>query len=169
MMERTLEFLTNLYWPLLLQVLAESLCHADWTGSYLRDGILGLGMEACRSVLGINSYPFFVPLDCGWSGWQIRQLLANKGIKVWGWSFANSMLFFHVKRSQAAWAQYLMLHEGIPLQGPLLGETPLTSRHVPGVRERPSQPSRSATDNGMTQAQQQLNDMVESILAVLNF
>jgi len=167
-MERALEFLTNFYWPLLPQVLVESLCHADWRGSYQRDGILGLGMEGCRSVLGTNSYPFFVPLDRGWSGRQIQQLLADKGIKMWGWAFANSMLFFHVKRSQAAWAQYLMLHEGIPLQGPLLGKTPLTSRDVPGVRGRPSQPSRSATDNGMTQAQQQLDDLVESILAVLN-
>jgi hypothetical protein len=169
MMERALEFLTNFHWLLLPQVLAESLCHADWKGSYLRDGILGLCLEACRSVLGINSYPFFVPLDCGWSGRQIEQLLAGKGIKLWGWAFANGMLFFHVKRSQAEWAQYLMLHEGIPLVGPLLGKTPLASRHVPGVRERPSQPPRSATDTAMTQAQQQLHDMVESILAVLNF
>ena len=122
-MDRLLEFLTNFYWPLLPQVLVESLWHADWSYAYQRHGLAGLAAQFLHSIAGTNSYPFLVPMRCGWSGQQIQQLLASKGIRMWGWSFSDGIFLFHVRKKQAAWAQYAMRRAGISLQGPLLDES----------------------------------------------
>ena len=82
-----------------------------------------------RSILGDlthpdprGAWPFFVQLDSGWSMPAINRLLAARGIATWGSGVANGELYFRVRRGQAAWAQYLLLKAGVPLQHRLLAD-----------------------------------------------
>jgi len=166
--EGTVEFLTNFYWPLLPQVLAESLWRADWKAAFQRDGVPGMCAEALSSLSGANSYPFFVPMNSEWSGQSIQHLLAQKGVKMWGWAFANGLLFFHVKRSQAAWAQYVMLRAGVPLQGPLPAPTPGTSTATDVISERQSQRPAGSPNDLTLDFEQQFDGLVQKVSSFLD-
>jgi hypothetical protein len=167
-MEGIIEFLTNFYWPLLPQVLAESMWHANWKDAYRRGGIGGLGMEALQSLLGTNSYPFLVPMSSGWSGRNIQRLLAKKGIRMWGWAFADGVFLFHVRRNQAAWAQYVLLHEGVPLQGPLLGQTPDASAAISSPSEPQSQRSAILPNDLTMDVERQFDGLIEKVSSFLD-
>ena len=167
-MEGLTEFLTNFYWPLLPQVLAESLWHADWKAAFQRDGVPGLCAEALSSLSGANSYPFFVPLASGWSGQSIQHLLAQKGVKMWGWAFANSQLLFHVRHSQAAWAQYVMLRAGVLLQGALLAQAPDTSTATDAAAKRPPQRSTTSPHDLTFDFEQQFDGLIQKVSSLLD-
>ena len=87
--------------------IVEALAHLDW---FERVDELG------RMICGVRSWRFAIPRDCGWSGWQIEQMLQRHGIKLWGRNFNKRQLFFRVKREQANWAEYLLWRHGIPVQ-----------------------------------------------------
>jgi hypothetical protein len=121
-----LAFLASFYWLYLPEVIVESLWLADWKGAYQHDGVMGIIKESLRSVLGTNTYPFFVPMNSPWWHNSLHPLLATYGVKTLGWGFANGELFFRVKKRQAAWAQYIMLRAGVPLMHRLLAEEPVS-------------------------------------------
>ena len=114
-MRSLLEFFTSFYWIAIPETIFQTFWNADWR-SAKRRGLHGLLSESIASLLGTNSWPFFVPLNSGWNGADITRLLKRHGIRVWGYGFANGELFFRVRRSQAAWAQYVLLRAGVPLQ-----------------------------------------------------
>jgi hypothetical protein len=120
-MRSFLEFLTSFYWIAVPETIFQTFWHADWRRAKDR-GLGGLLNEAIGSLLGTNSWSFFVRLDSGWNGADIARLLKRHGIKMWGYGFANGELYFRVRRSQAAWAQYVLLREGVPLQHRLFSE-----------------------------------------------
>lgn len=167
-MQGVLEFLTNFYWPLLPQVLAESMWHTNWKGAYRRGGIWGLCIEALQGLLGTNSYPFLVLMSSGWSGWKIQRLLAKKGIKMWGWAFAHGVLLFHVRRNQAAWAQYVLLHEGVPLQGPLLGQEPDMSTATNATTKNLPQHSTTSAHDLTYDFEQQFDGLIQKVSSFLD-
>lgn len=138
-MRSLLEFLTSFYWIAVFETIFQTFWHADWRSARDR-GLSGLLSEAIKSLLGTNSWPFFVPLDSGWNGADIAHLLKRHGISMWGYGFANGELFFRVRRSQAAWAQYLLLREGVPLQHRLFSEKTASGRQ-PGAGRTPGQGS----------------------------
>ena len=65
------------------------------------------------------SHTFLIPLDCGWSGREITNLLAKRGVKTWGLMAINDTFTISVRQAQARWAQYLLDQAGIPLESPL--------------------------------------------------
>ena len=162
-MDSVIEFLCSFNWLYLPHLIAESLWHADWKGAYQRSGFAGLCVETLRSAIGINSYPFFVPMKSTWSGKGIQQLLAKHGIRMWGSAFANGTLFFHVKRRQAAWAQYVMLRAGVPLQAPLLGEVPATSDDVTQTTKQTAQHADHITQDSLSDYWKQLTGLLDAI------
>lgn len=115
-MKQVLVFLTNFYWPLLPQVMAETLWHADWKEERCA-GIGGFLVTCWRTLLGINCAYFFVPMDSPWSGYNVKRLLARNGIKMWGWSYANGEFFFRVRLQEAARTETVMISAGVPLTG----------------------------------------------------
>jgi hypothetical protein len=167
-LERIFDLLANFDYLYLPQTIIESFWHADWEGAYRRAGIAGLCQEALSSLVTTNSYPFYVPMNCGWSGHRIHQLLAKYGVKMWGWTFANGEMFFRVKRKQAAWAQYIMLRENVPVNGPLLGEEATRGRRTSGPAEHEPQPSRAPISNTAKDWQQQFNRILGEIYSALN-
>lgn len=112
-----LEFLTSFYWPLLPETLFGTLRRANWRRAIGRYGPAGLLVETAESLIGTNTYVFFVPLYGRWDGRSIAQLLAAYGIDIWGWGFWQHEFFFHVRREDARQAQQIMLAAGIELLG----------------------------------------------------
>lgn len=98
--------------------------------------------------LQTNSWTFFIPYDTalgnGWNAVDIEDLLDQHGIKHWGSQITNGDLFFSVKREQAAWAEYLLLRNRIPIQENSLGAPRVKGRHKPSPRKnanpKPSDP-----------------------------
>lgn len=112
-----LEFLTGFYWLLLPQTILQALWHGEWGLSYRRFGCLGWPLEVGRCLLGLNMWAFAVPLDSGWRGRDIQQLLAANGVSLWGWAFVEGAFLFHIRRNQAEWAEEVLLWAGVPLVG----------------------------------------------------
>lgn len=116
-MLRLLELLTNFYWLLLPQTIVQSFRQANWDKAAKRAGLAGIASEGFRSLIGTNSWPFFVPINSAWCGRDIEKLLANYNIPMWGWGVSNQTMFFQVREEDAALASSLMLQAGIPLIG----------------------------------------------------
>ncbi len=80
------------------------------------------------------AHHFLVPMDAGWSGREIEQLLRSQGVQTWGLMVIDGLLFLSVRERQARWAQHILLMEGIPIaKGALRGMA--KSRSMGGVRE----------------------------------
>ncbi len=116
-MTAILEFLTSFYWLLLPQTILESLWYAEWRKAYQRSGWLGTLWEFCRSCFGFNMWAFAIPLYGAWSGRDVEKLLAQYDIPAWGWTYIDGTAIFHVRRSQAKWAEEILLWAGVPLVG----------------------------------------------------
>ena len=165
-MIKLLEFLTSFYWLYLPDVIVGSFWHADWKSVYRRAGIYGLLMECVDSLLGTNTWTFFVPLCGTWSGHDINHLLAQHGIEMWGWGFAYGELFFRVRKSKAEWAQYLMLRAGVQLKHRLLAAKSANPSAAAYARGAPESKTMPAPGSAPTLPQQfnALVDKIESIL-----
>ena len=145
-----LELLTCFNWLLLPQVIAESLHNADWDRAS-GDGPIGMLKEGVASVLGTNTWPFFVPISSGRNGRDIQRLLTDHGIRNWGWVAGHGQYTFRVRDSQAAWAQYVLQREQIPLDGRLYAGEPS------GTPQRPDK----AKDEGTGQS---VADRLDSVV-----
>ena len=100
-----LELMTSLYWPLLPQMILESL----WQNWRRRPSSL------LRGLFLVDAWCFFLPAGSDWVGWDVEQLLAEYEIDMWGWGFTHGIFFFHVHRDDAWLAEQIMLAAGIPL------------------------------------------------------
>ncbi|MCB0126131.1 MAG: hypothetical protein KDE58_27930 [Caldilineaceae bacterium] len=59
---------------------------------------------------------------------EVEAMLNLYGIAVYWRTYDAKHRYFRVKKRQAVWAEYLMLHAGVELQGPLLN--PQNARHL---------------------------------------
>jgi len=148
-MRSVLVFLTNFWWLAIPVTILQTFRHADW-GTARKHGLAGFVAEAVRSLLGTNCWVFYVPLDSDWCGAEISRLLKRHGVRSWAYGPANGELFFRVRATQAAWAQYLLLREGVPLNHGLFAEKSAAgARRDPGApaqeRSRAQQPPSGAT------------------------
>jgi hypothetical protein len=109
--------------------------HADWKGAYKRHGLAGLGGELVASLSQQNTWTFWVPRDAGFSGIEIERLLTRHGVRVWGRGFLDDSLYFHVKKRQARWAEYLLWRAGIPVVS-----RPFDSRNQAYSERHPTSP-----------------------------
>lgn len=165
-MRSFLEFLTSFYWIALPETILQTLWHADWRKAKER-GLGGLIREAVASLLGTNTWPFFVPLDSGWDGAAIARLLNRHGVKMWGYGFACGELFFRVRRNQAAWAQYLLLREGVPLQHRLFIEKAAQQPRPDAFRGSSAKPQQRTTLADPIAAAKSLVDSLDDYITSL--
>ena len=56
---------------------------------------------------------FAIPRVGETSGYEAELFLRNHGVYVWGRFFDRDNVYFNVKKEQAAWAEYLLMREGI--------------------------------------------------------
>lgn len=88
-----------------------------------------------KSLLGLDSWTFYVDAYGDWTGAQIQELLGRHGIRLVGWKdVLNGDIFFSVKLDQAEWAEYVMLEAGVPLKYGLYSAR--NRRHFPEAVER---------------------------------
>lgn len=111
------EFFSTFYWPLLPLTLLGTLRRAKWRRAVSRYGPGGLLLETAQSLIGTNTYVFFVPLSGAWDGRSIARLLEQYDIEMWGWGFWDQELFFHVHRDDAHYAQRILHAAGVELLG----------------------------------------------------
>lgn len=70
-----------------------------------------------------SGHTFTIPrIDKGgrYSLGEVETLLNRYGIAVYWRTYDAKHRYFRVKKRQAKWAEYLMVHAGVELQGPLL-------------------------------------------------
>lgn len=60
---------------------------------------------------------FAVAADTAWSAYAIQDLMAEHGIKTWGWRIIDGLILFRLRTAQAAYAEYLMEQHGVPWVG----------------------------------------------------
>lgn len=75
------------------------------------------------AVYSDSGHQFTIPrIDKGgrYSLREVEALLNRYGIAVYWRTYDGKHRYFRVKKRQAVWAEYLMLHAGVELQGPLL-------------------------------------------------
>lgn len=60
---------------------------------------------------------FGIPAHAGYGRAEIKRLLKNHGVRVWGLMLdtGGDMLMFTVPKAQAKWAYYLLTREGVPV------------------------------------------------------
>ncbi|MEZ4674342.1 MAG: hypothetical protein R2932_08880 [Caldilineaceae bacterium] len=70
---------------------------------------------------------------------QIENLLTRYGVAVYSRTYDAKCRYFRVKKRQARWAEYVMLHAGVELLGPLFDEQNphYVSQHPPGWMPQP--------------------------------
>jgi len=65
---------------------------------------------------------------------SIKSILGDYGIAVYSITHDSQNMYFCVKKRQARWAEYLLLHAGVELTSPLFDERNpgYVSNHPPG-------------------------------------
>lgn len=63
-----------------------------------------------------RGHTFYVGLDSGYTGAFCKRLLIDKGITCYARRIANGDAFLAVPTEQAAYAEWLLLSEGVPLK-----------------------------------------------------
>lgn len=60
---------------------------------------------------------FGIPITPHWGSREIKRLLNDHGVRVWGLMFdlAGNVLLFTVKKNQAEYTYYLLRDMGIPI------------------------------------------------------
>lgn len=153
---------------LLTRTLFLSFWYADWKGSYERGNILGLIWEFFRSLLGLNTWPFFIEGTLSWEKQQVQELFVPYGIAMWGWGYYNGRFYFRVKYRQARWAEYILLTNGVPVVGKLLGGySPNQPEGTQELEDQAAPSPNSSPSQGRTEPTfrpiQEINQAVEFI------
>ena len=69
--------------------------------------------------VNLNAWTFFIPYDKairkGWSQAHIEALLSHYGVKTWGGLVNFGQFSFSVTLEQAAWAEYILTRNQIPI------------------------------------------------------
>ncbi len=65
---------------------------------------------------------------------EVEQLLGKYGIAVYGRTHDSCNMYFHVKKRQARWAEYILLHAGVELRNPTFDRRNpgYVAQHEPG-------------------------------------
>jgi hypothetical protein len=102
--------------------------HTEWLISGLRYGDLGHQFAIPRADKG-GAYNLN----------QVEEILKTYGVDVYGRSHDSKNMYFHVKKRQARWAEYLMLHAGVELCNATVDERNpgYAASHKPGWMPRP--------------------------------
>lgn len=113
-----------------------SLVNADWAKARQGPPVIGFATEIARTVVGANSWTFYIPRESGWAGGDVEALLRRYGVVVWGRRVTGKYSIMSVKERQANWAEYLILRQAIPLAGRLFNpaNAVYARKHAPGDR-----------------------------------
>ena len=90
--------------------------------------------------LNLNAWTFFIPYDKavskGWSHAHIEELLSRHGVKTWGGLVSFGLLCFSVKLEQAAWAEYVLTSNQIPVDERSLGAAHIGRRRDQAPKDK---------------------------------
>jgi len=119
-----------------IEGLFSAIRHGDYRHA---EGVAGILNEFVQSVGGANTHKFSMPRRGRHSLNEVEAQLRKYGITVFGRTHDGNYMHFHVKRRQARWAEYIMLHAGVELVGPLFDSrnAGYKDSHAPGWMPAP--------------------------------
>jgi hypothetical protein len=110
-----------------------------------KGGLAGVAAELLSSLFMGNTHTFALPRSGAHSLNEVEALLKKYGIAVFGRTHDARCMYFHVKRRQARWAEYLLVQAGVQLESATFDSrnAGYPGRHAPGWMppawsERPS-------------------------------
>jgi len=89
--------------------------YAHWRRAWQRRGALGIVAEFFSTLLERNSVEIRFARGTHWRGIDVERLLYRYHIPIWGRWCERNELMFRVKKSQARFAEYILLRCGVPL------------------------------------------------------
>jgi hypothetical protein len=96
---------------------------------------------------------FNVPVGGGYSAYAIQDILSAGGIKIWGLRIINNTILFRTRKTQAAFAQYLLERNGISYQGGI-GDT---------IQLKKSNAPKPASTGGLSRILDSINKVVDTL------
>ena len=98
-------------------------------------------LAMAQDVANGPSHTFLIPVQCGWTGRDISNLLRDEGIKTWGHMIAQGHFMITVRADQAGYAHHLLERDGLPAGAspgvPVFGSAPPGGpRHMGAPRQR---------------------------------
>ncbi len=122
----------------------------------LLDRIEGLLVGLWHGDLG---YELAIPRadkDGDFSLNEVRALLAKYGVVTYGRRFDARNMYIRVKKRQARWAEYILLHAGVELRNPIFERRNpgYVAQHAPGWMPRPWSEGRRAAPETTTEEMQ---------------
>ncbi len=104
-----------------------------------RQGPAALAVEMAASAVGANAVQFGIPIHGKYHVDEVRRLLKRYGAPTFTLLHDHRNFYFSVKRSQARWAEYVMLQAGVELVNPPIDprNAAYPNRHPPGWMPRP--------------------------------
>ena len=91
-----------------------------------------------RDCANRPSHTFVIPVDCGWSAFEIQRVLRGHGIKTWGLMIVKGSIMVSMRLTQAYWAQYLLERGDIPIEYGVLEERPVLADRRRARDEHPA-------------------------------
>jgi len=89
---------------------------------------------------------------------EMREILSRYGVATYGRRFDSQNMYIRVKKRQARWAEYVLLHAGVELLNPAFDHrnAGYAASHAPGWMPRPwsagpSVAANNGTDSGSKQ------------------
>ncbi len=122
----------------LLGVLSATI-NGSYKSAAKRNGVIGVVSEASKNVAGANSYRFAFSRKGAQTLEGIHELLGKYGVHTFSYLHDHENFYFNVRRSQAGWAEYVLLRAGVELQGGLFDSRNAVYRnyHAPGSMPMP--------------------------------
>jgi|GEM_PF-984888 len=89
--------------------------YAHWRRAWQRRGALGIALEFFATLFERNSVEIRFARGTPWRGIDVERLLYRYHIPIWGRWLARNELMLRVKKSQARFAEYILLRCGVTL------------------------------------------------------
>ncbi len=132
------DILGNLNYVDRIEGLIMSLRHGDYNEAR-KHGLPGVAAEVVSSLVMANTHSFAMSRSGNHTLNEVEALLARYGIPIFGRTHDARCMYFHVKKRQARWAEYLLLQAGVQLESPTFDSrnAAYPARHAPGWMPKP--------------------------------
>ena len=93
--------------------------HAVLVTNYTRASNVDRLIMVIRAFLGLDAVQFAIPINGKHSLDEVRKLLKDYGVSLFTLLHDHRNFYFSVKRTQARWAEYVLLQAGVELENEL--------------------------------------------------
>ncbi|MCO6451923.1 MAG: hypothetical protein J5I90_14165 [Caldilineales bacterium] len=113
--------------------------HANYKRAADKNGVAGVLGEVVGGATGITGFQFTIPREGAHSLEEVQALLRRYGVPSFTILHDHENFYFSVKRSQARWAEYVLMSAGVELLNQPFDQANVvsTSSQAPGYMPTP--------------------------------